>query len=163
METETWTVVRRKKKSKQPQSQTKIQVKLTPSKSIESASYLQATLDCLTAFPPFESIVCYGIGPLSNPISQRQFQLFIDIMKHFELDGFIYEPLFKKDDIDECRANGLKIIKENERGKRKVDKRTLFYMPHCPIGLYHNVLLANWETLDKIVVFGNSFSEYLSM
>lgn len=42
---------------------------------------------------------------------------------------------------------------------RKVPK-TLFYMPHCPMRLYCNVLWSHWECLDSIIMFGNSFHSY---
>jgi hypothetical protein len=38
----------------------------------------------------------------------------------------------------------------------------LFFMPHCPILLYDNVLQANWTpaNLKKIIILGNSFKEH---
>lgn len=41
----------------------------------------------------------------------------------------------------------------------KVSK-TLFYMPHCPMRLYCNVLWSHWGCLDSTVIFGNSFHSY---
>ena len=58
------------------------------------------------------------------------------------------------------------IIETNERGKRQAasnGKRTLFYMPHCPMRLYSNVLWANWGELlwsGNVVVYGNNFHGY---
>ena len=58
------------------------------------------------------------------------------------------------------------IIETNERGKRQAGnngKRTLFYMPHCPMRLYSNVLWANWGELlwsGNAVVYGNNFHGY---
>ena len=39
---------------------------------------------------------------------------------------------------------------------------TLFYMPHCGIAMYNNLLWANWDpsTLSKIAIIGNRFSGY---
>mmetsp|Transcript_10196 Transcript_10196/g.16735 ORF Transcript_10196/g.16735 Transcript_10196/m.16735 type:complete len:402 (-) Transcript_10196:197-1402(-) len=37
---------------------------------------------------------------------------------------------------------------------------TLFFMPHCPYRLYCNLLWANWEHLDQLYIFGNSFNSY---
>jgi hypothetical protein len=58
------------------------------------------------------------------------------------------------------------IIESNERGKRRANgngNRTLFYMPHCPMRLYSNVLWANWgDSLwnGRVVIFGNNFHGY---
>jgi len=43
-----------------------------------------------------------------------------------------------------------------------VDRPTLFFMPHCPLVLYENVLEANWTSvnLNKIIILGNSFNRY---
>ncbi len=41
---------------------------------------------------------------------------------------------------------------------------TLFYMPHCPMRLYSNVLWANWDAnlllSGRIIILGNSFQAY---
>ena len=39
---------------------------------------------------------------------------------------------------------------------------TLFYMPHCGIAMYNNLLWANWNptTLSDMAVIGNRFSSY---
>lgn len=53
----------------------------------------------------------------------------------------------------------------NEQGKRRVvhhRNTTLFFMPHCPMRLYSNVLWANWDTLRNrsIIIMGNSLLAY---
>jgi hypothetical protein len=49
-----------------------------------------------------------------------------------------------------------------KEGKRSVQQRTLFFMPHCGRQLYSNVLWANWSPyqLEKILILGNSFALY---
>ena len=80
----------------------------------------------------------------------------------------------------------INILNENERGKRCVDRNqqftfdsevpcsdtsipspastTLFYMPHCPMRLYSNVLWANWKPEHlmngRLIFLGNSFTAY---
>lgn len=60
----------------------------------------------------------------------------------------------------------IDIISYNEMGKRCINTTnplsTLFFMPHCPMRLYSNVLWANWNTLDngKFILMGNSFHAY---
>ncbi len=38
--------------------------------------------------------------------------------------------------------------------------KSLFYMPHCPMRLYCNVLWSHWETLASTIIYGNSFHSY---
>lgn len=92
----------------------------------------------------------------SNPISLVYFEPFIvpierEVLLHFD----------------------VKIIDKNEQGKRKINTEnrnsenlkdcTLFYMPHCPMRLYSNVLWANWSEeliFNRILLIGNSFKAY---
>lgn len=37
---------------------------------------------------------------------------------------------------------------------------TFYFMPHCPYRLYCNLLWENWDILDKMCIFGNSFESY---
>ena len=57
----------------------------------------------------------------------------------------------------------IQVLSANERGMRKSDsnKKTLFFMPHCPKGLYENVLFANWGNLEEIGIIGNSLITYV--
>eukprot|EP00051_Salpingoeca_urceolata_P027068 m.479904 g.479904 ORF g.479904 m.479904 type:complete len:391 (+) comp21629_c0_seq1:383-1555(+) len=55
----------------------------------------------------------------------------------------------------------------NDHGWRPVaaepnSTATLFFMPHCPLPLYNNVLAANWhpQTLPCVAILGNSFAHY---
>jgi len=43
---------------------------------------------------------------------------------------------------------------------KSASKKSLFYMPHCPMRLYCNVLWSHWESLDSTIVYGNSFHSY---
>lgn len=66
-------------------------------------------------------------------------------------------------DEETCRLHDLKIIEENEDGKRSVNKSTLFYMPHCGRGLYSNTLSVNWnkDQLPLVTIIGNRFDMYV--
>jgi len=59
----------------------------------------------------------------------------------------------------------IRIISENERGRRSVISKggcCLFFMPHCPMTLYTNLLDTNWDCLrENIIMFGNSLSNYI--
>lgn len=80
---------------------------------------------------------------------------------------FFFEPLMT--DLERTILKDVlfvDIIETNERGKRQAEsngKCTLFYMPHCPMRLYSNVLWANWGELlwsGTVVVYGNNFHGY---
>ena len=60
---------------------------------------------------------------------------------------------FGKLNIESMRQNAA--ISE-----RDVEAKSLFYMPHCPMRLYCNVLWSHWETLGSTIIFGNSFHSY---
>lgn len=117
-------------------------------------------------------IVCYGIGNFYKAYSVPMLQLssilllrdyVITKQNYDSVNMYYYEPWMKPteklilvNDLD------ITIIDGNERGKRsaELNRPTLFYMPHCPMRLYSNVLWANWENLENIIIFGNSFVSY---
>ena len=90
---------------------------------------------------------------------------------------YYFEPLITAKESYVLEQLGIQIIAENERGKRSVmvgddsnddnnnngSSSTLFYMPHCPMTLYANVLYTNWDHLDEntVFIFGNSLSNYV--
>ncbi len=45
----------------------------------------------------------------------------------------------------------------NDNCLRKVSVATIFFMPHCEIFMYENVLKANLKHLQMIYIIGNSF------
>mmetsp|Transcript_28284 Transcript_28284/g.83274 ORF Transcript_28284/g.83274 Transcript_28284/m.83274 type:complete len:260 (-) Transcript_28284:231-1010(-) len=138
-------------------------------------------------------IICYGIGNFSEPYSPSMLQLACVLQLRRELsakqgdrimetnDDFPMDTLGKKGELKihyfepeitpaERRMLadfGVEIIEINEEGKRRISdtsRSTLFYMPHCPMRLYSNVLWANWDPKllfgGKLVVFGNDFNAY---
>lgn len=75
-----------------------------------------------------------------------------------------YEPLMTVQESVALEKLGIQIIRENERGKRSVNDNegaTLFFMPHCPLSLYTNLFHTNWDSLFRVMVFGNSLSNYI--
>jgi len=71
-------------------------------------------------------------------------------------------PCSAQDEIAAARALGFEVITENEECKRCAVRRTVFFMPHCDLGLYNNLLSTNWgpAELQNVVVVGNSFRAY---
>ncbi|KAH8556981.1 SRR1-domain-containing protein [Umbelopsis sp. PMI_123] len=110
-------------------------------------------------------IVCYGVGSIQeSKNAQYQFILALLMRDLIKLPGalYIYDPIFTELDIKVCEHYNTEIIKDNEHGRRTVEQRTLFYMPHCGKSLYSNTLEANWnaEQLPNVIVVGNRFENY---
>ena len=77
------------------------------------------------------------------------------------IDVYYYDPCMTEDEGKVLKIVQIATIPNNERGKRTVDESTFFYMPHCPMNLYTNVLSSNWEHLvDRVAIFGNNLSSY---
>ncbi|CAG8579677.1 10692_t:CDS:2 [Ambispora gerdemannii] len=99
-------------------------------------------------------IVCYGIGSIKDSrITQFQFSLLLLLRDLFQATSLDFEVLV---------YYGIISIEENEKAKRKITQPTLFYMPHCPIGLYNNLIGANWQrySLTNMLLIGNRLEFY---
>lgn len=107
-------------------------------------------------------IVCYGLGNFSiNRCAQYQLAALLTMKSLYNSQVLIYDPVFYDKEIEILTSLELKMIDNNEIGKRKCgDKLTLFYMPHCFKGLVANVIYANWGIeLNNCILLTNSFSE----
>lgn len=112
-----------------------------------------------------DQIICYGIGSLSPKPTAPMWQLSCALNLREEVNDIpllFYDPC-----TTTCEAKlmteefKIQVITENERGKRNVNGLTsLFFMPHCPLLLYANVLWANWEEKSRVILFGNSLPMY---
>ncbi|KAJ8327176.1 hypothetical protein QVD99_004972 [Batrachochytrium dendrobatidis] len=122
--------------------------------SIEEFKEPSTELDC----------VCYGLGSISDSkLAQFQFALLIIMIQELKFNRvYLFEPMLTQAESKFISLQGISIISENENGERKVHQKTLFYMPHCPIMLYNNVIKSNWDTgqYTKLAIIGNSFETY---
>ncbi|KAK4264746.1 hypothetical protein QN277_025878 [Acacia crassicarpa] len=112
-------------------------------------------------------MVIYGIGNFEsyeNP--NYQLGLTILMQRDFKWIGDIevFDPALSMNECQVLEALGCSVLQYNEYGRRKALKPTLFFMPHCPIMLYDNLLQENWKSssLRNIVILGNSFDNYVS-
>ncbi|CAB4431564.1 unnamed protein product [Rhizophagus irregularis] len=115
--------------------------------------------------PKIVDIVCYGIGSIEKSIiSQYQFALVLILRDLFEITGkaYAYDPVSTPIDLEILLHYEINTINANEKAKRPITNQTLFYMPHCPLGLYNNVIASNWERnkLEKIILVGNRLDFY---
>ncbi|CAG8518463.1 14200_t:CDS:2 [Dentiscutata heterogama] len=115
--------------------------------------------------PALVDIVCYGIGSIEKSItSQYQFALMLLFKNLFQITGkiYAYDPILSQVDTEVLTHYNIESIKINEKAKRVVTNQTLFYMPHCPLGLYNNLIEANWDRikLKDIIIVGNRLDFY---
>lgn len=92
------------------------------------------------------------------------FEPFIEKIEEKVLDYFHVQVLHTNEHGKRCIDNPNEDQSQISQRSKKSNRCTLFYMPHCPMRLYSNVLWANWnERLimeGRIVLFGNSFKAY---
>jgi len=111
-------------------------------------------------------IVCYGIGDVARG-RNAQFQMACATLLRKSLKPdrtSFFDPALSKCGDAVLRAFEFEITKMNVEGKRAASEEgpTLFFMPHCDLWLYSNVLWANWTSsqLKNVIIVGNSFSAY---
>jgi len=113
---------------------------------------------------PFQ-MVLYGLGSIENSEASR-LQLALAVLMKKDSDWIseieIYDPVLSPIDREVINCLGFTCLSHNEYARRTAEAPTLFYMPHCPMHLYNNVLHANWtaDNLNRIVVLGNPLSAY---
>ncbi|KAM7491167.1 hypothetical protein LguiA_034088 [Lonicera macranthoides] len=110
-------------------------------------------------------MVIYGIGSIESFEPPRwQLSLAILMKRKFDWIGNIdvFDPIISLTESRVIESLGCSVLSVNEHGKRKALSPTLFFMPHCEVELYENLLEANWrgDMLNQIVLFGNSFETY---
>ncbi len=138
------------------------------SKFIE-ASNIDTSIEAKGEF--YEAIVSLGIGNFSESQSsllQLSFIICISedlgLLENVFKKSIIFDPVMNELEIKVCDSYHLAVSTDNLKGKHEAittnNKKTLFFMPHCPYRLYCNLLWQNWYKLSDIVIFGNSFSSY---
>ena len=88
------------------------------------------------------------------------------------IETYYYDPCMTNEEANVLEMLHIKIIPINERGKRVMDSKnnlnssgaststTFFFMPHCPMNLYTNLLYTNWYNLNQVIMFGNNLVSY---
>jgi hypothetical protein len=116
-------------------------------------------------------LVLYGLGKIDSDEVVRsldhnhmQLSLAILLRERFQWvsDIVVYDPVLSPIERMAINAFNCTCLSVNENGRRKVDKPTLFFMPHCPFDLFANVLEENWmpTNLNKIIILGNNFHRF---
>jgi hypothetical protein len=116
---------------------------------------------------PISQMVVYGLGRCSksgDSLIQLEFcALLLSRLPAAQSQAFVYDPQMSAGDYKMAAEFGFQRITENECGRRSVVRRpTLFFMPRCPLGLYDNLLEANYtaNSLNNCLIVGNDFQSY---
>eukprot|EP00850_Spirogloea_muscicola_P021665 SM000257S08649 [mRNA] locus=s257:28303:30207:- [translate_table: standard] len=94
-------------------------------------------------------LVVYGIGSLEHSEVARC-QLGLAGLLATQLQAaspvWVYDPVLTALERTAMQCLGCECLPHNEEGLRRAERPTVFYMPHCEVELYENVLLANAES-----------------
>lgn len=124
-------------------------------------------------------LICYGLGSFEGALElSSKYQIALLILVHTHLAKIqsdfnpfieIYDPIFSPVDIRVLQSftnPKFRIIPTNELCARQLDDLpdgacNLFFMPHCDIILYENLLGVNWDSkkLARLAILGNSFTD----
>lgn len=110
-------------------------------------------------------MVIYGIGSIESYESPRM-QLSLAVLMKRNLDWIgemeVFDPIISLTESKVMEDLGFRVLSVNEDGRRQVVDPILFFMPHCEVELYDNLLKTNWrhDLLNKIILLGNSFEKY---
>jgi len=115
---------------------------------------------------PLERIVCLGLGPFSRTYhALHQAAFVIELQRYHKINEALYfDPVFRDSEKELIRMFDGCLMSEDCAGKHEATVPTLYYLPHCPYALMHNILWSNWkrENLPNVFLISNSF-EMLTM
>lgn len=115
--------------------------------------------------PVISEIICFGLGKIGEcTIARYQFALLLCLKELYNVDVYVYDPIFSENDISLLNHFGINILEKNLEGKYKIINRetTLFYLPHCPKQLTNNLVWANWGlNLNYCIIISNSFNRII--
>ncbi len=116
--------------------------------------------------PPLDLVV-YGVGGFERSLPARlQLACALALHRSPRFRGgalHLFDPVLSAVECAAAAQLGFALLAVNEEGKRRIAAPTVFFMPHCPMRLYSNVLWANWgaAALARLLLVGNSFEAYV--
>ncbi|XP_049283835.1 SRR1-like protein [Anopheles funestus] len=123
--------------------------------------------ECLESVQPVltgvENIICLGLGNFYECVTARYQLAFIRCLRkqtNLDVRGQFFDPVFSRPEVDTLRALEEIVLHENLEGKYSAERKTLFFLPHCPKQIVNNLLWKNWNPhrLANVVLLCNSFS-----
>jgi len=121
--------------------------------------------DHLSSAP--SKILCLGLGsPSSSSNSRAQLAFLLEICKATAIEHCnvsVYDPVFTEEDDVLFKHLDIRMLAENKEGRYPLEAPTILWMPHCDLGLYENVLAANWSStqLSYIILISNRLGDYV--
>ncbi len=117
----------------------------------------------ILAAGPLAEVVCYGIGPfVTSAVARHQLALATRLVEELRPErALVFDPsmganehavLASKD--ASVMSQPMQLIHENEHCAHAVVGPALFFMPHCSLSLFENLLRANWSADQVCVVNG---------
>ncbi|KAI2811643.1 hypothetical protein BLOT_002821 [Blomia tropicalis] len=114
----------------------------------------------------FNKIVCFGLGNFTESISSL-YQLVLLLLMRQELnycsDIEIYDPCFTHLELKSLKASILNLIPLDCNTQCRyplnddTNGQTLFFMPHMYANSFNNLVESNWNHLNKVTIYSNSF------
>ena len=108
-------------------------------------------------------LVCLGLGkPTLNRCSQYQLALLVLLKEHFQPSCLAFDPIFSETDKAVLVELGIEVARPEAR-HISVSKfePVLYFMPHCSLELFDDVLSHHWgPALSTVAILGNRFSLY---
>lgn len=139
---------------------------------LQSSKFFSQLQDrLLMTTPPPTSLVCYGIGNFGRQqttpsASMWQLACVLELRNVWKQQGkdiplYYFDPIMTMEEAVFLKTISIQVMLENDQGRRSVeDSPTFFFMPHCPLALYSNLLFTNLQTLYHLIILGNSLTAY---
>ncbi|KAG0272771.1 sensitivity to red-light reduced protein [Linnemannia exigua] len=113
----------------------------------------------------YVNMICYGIGSIeSSRNAQFQLAMAVCLKEILQLSGTvsIFDPVMTNYDCQLVEHFGIKVLTGDGQSRQPVEVKTLYFMPHCPKGLYSLILETNWsqKCLGNLAILGNRFTMY---
>ncbi|KAK7467085.1 hypothetical protein VKT23_004145 [Stygiomarasmius scandens] len=124
------------------------------------------TLD-KTAWKTTSRVICLGLGsPSNSSISRAQLGFLLDVCNVLKIaytKVTVYDPVFTEEDRALFNGFEFQTPPSSESLDVTIDDPTIFFMPHCDMELYENVLRKNWtrERLTNLVLVSNQLEAYV--
>ncbi|XP_050071990.1 SRR1-like protein [Anopheles maculipalpis] len=123
--------------------------------------------ECLETVRPVlagvKNIICLGLGNFHQCAIARYQLAFIRCLReqtNLAVRAQFFDPVFSRSEVETLHTLGETVLHENLEGKYSAERKTLFFLPHCPKQIVNNLLWRNWDPnrLANIVLLCNSFS-----